>query len=111
MAIAKALGGGLPIGAWLATERAAAGMVAGTHGSTFGGNPPAVAACNAVLDVMLAPGFFERVEATGQLLRSRLQQLAEAYPTLFAALRGEGLLPGLRRLGPAGGFVRQLGAN
>ena len=61
MAVAKALGNGFPIGACLATEQAAAGMVAGTHGSTFGGNPMAVACGNAVLDVMLEPGFFERV--------------------------------------------------
>src|SRR5207244_2499094 len=69
MAIAKALGGGFPIGACLATERAAKGMVAGTHGSTFGGNPLAVAAGNAVLDIMLAPGFFDRVDAMAKLLR------------------------------------------
>src|SRR6202008_947739 len=68
MAIAKALGGGFPVGACLATERAAIGMTAGTHGSTFGGNPLAVAAGNAVLDIMLAPGFFERAEAMANLL-------------------------------------------
>ena len=65
MAVAKALGNGFPIGACLATEKAAAGMVPGTHGSTFGGNPMAVACGNAVLDVMLEPGFFERVERIG----------------------------------------------
>src|SRR5437763_13722578 len=69
MAVAKALGGGFPIGACLATEKAAKGMVAGTHGSTFGGNPLAVAAGNAVLDVMLAPGFLDRVDTMAKLLR------------------------------------------
>ena len=66
MAIAKALGNGFPVGACLATERAAVGMVAGTHGSTFGGNPLAMAAGNAVLDMMLEPGFFDAVDADGQ---------------------------------------------
>src|ERR1700691_5236139 len=72
MALAKGLGGGFPVGACLATERAAQGMAAGTHGSTFGGNPLAMAAANAVLDVMLEPGFFARVERTAALLRRRL---------------------------------------
>ena len=111
MAIAKALGGGFPVGACLATERAAAGMVAGTHGSTFGGNPMAVAAGNAVLDVMLAPGFFERVEAAGKLLRGHLQQLVETYPKLFSELRGSGLLLGIRCVVPAGDFVAKLREN
>ncbi|MGH7088531.1 MAG: aspartate aminotransferase family protein, partial [Stellaceae bacterium] len=78
MAIAKALGGGFPIGACLATERAAIGMVPGTHGSTFGGNPLAVAAGNAVLDVMLEPGFFDKVQATARLFRGRLDELVKA---------------------------------
>ena len=84
MAVAKALGNGFPIGACLATERAAVGMVAGTHGSTFGGNPMAVAAGNAVLDVMLEPGFFERVDATAKLLRG---QARSAGPILSEAVR------------------------
>jgi acetylornithine/N-succinyldiaminopimelate aminotransferase len=111
MAIAKALGGGFPIGACLATERAATGMVAGTHGSTFGGNPLAVAAGNAVLDVMLAPGFFERVDAISQLLWERLDALVRSYPKLFAELRGSGLLLGIRCVVPAGDFVSKLRQN
>ena len=111
MAIAKALGGGFPIGACLATEKAAKGMVAGSHGSTFGGNPLAVAAGNAVLDVMLAPGFLERVDATGRLLRERLDALVRAYPKLFAELRGAGLLLGIRCVVPAGDFVAKLRQN
>ena len=108
MAIAKALGGGFPIGACLATERAAAGMTAGTHGSTFGGNPLAVAAGNAVLDVMLEDGFFAQVEAMARLLLRRLEDFVAAYPKLFAELRGAGLLLGIRCHVPAGDFVAAL---
>jgi acetylornithine/N-succinyldiaminopimelate aminotransferase len=111
MAIAKALGGGFPIGACLATERAACGMGPGTHGSTFGGNPLAVAAGNAVLDVMLEAGFFERVEAMGRLLHGRLANLVETYPRLFAELRGAGLLLGIRCVVPAADFVARLRDN
>jgi acetylornithine/N-succinyldiaminopimelate aminotransferase len=111
MAIAKALGGGFPIGACLATERAATGMVAGTHGSTFGGNPLAVAAGNAVLDVMLAPGFFARVDSMAKLLRERLDSLVRSYPKLFAELRGSGLLLGIRCIVPAADFVAKLRQN
>ena len=111
MAIAKALGGGFPVGACLATERAASGMVAGTHGSTFGGNPLAVAAGNAVLDVMLAPGFFDRVDATAKLLWERLDALARSYPKLFAELRGSGLLLGIRCVVPAAEIVAKLRQN
>src|ERR1043166_5631192 len=95
MAVAKALGNGFPIGACLATEKAASGMVAGTHGSTFGGNPMAVACGNAVLDVMLEPGFFERVDRMAAGLRGRLERLVANYPKLFAELRGSGLLLGI----------------
>jgi acetylornithine/N-succinyldiaminopimelate aminotransferase len=108
MAVAKCLGGGFPIGACLAKERAASGMVPGTHGSTFGGNPLAVAAGNAVLDVMLEPGFFARVEAMGRLLRGRLADLVATYPKLFAELRGAGLLLGIRCVVPAADFVTRL---
>jgi acetylornithine/N-succinyldiaminopimelate aminotransferase len=111
MAIAKALGGGFPIGACLATERAAAGMGAGTHGSTFGGNPLAVAAGNAVLDVMLAPGVLERVDRMAKLLHGRLEALVHSYPQLFAELRGSGLLLGVRCVIPAADFVAKLRQN
>ena len=96
VATAKALGGGFPVGALLATEKAAVGMTFGTHGSTFGGNPLAMAVGNAVLDVMLAPGFFEHVTAMGELLAKRLDQLVATYPKLLAERRGKGLLSGLR---------------
>jgi acetylornithine/N-succinyldiaminopimelate aminotransferase len=108
MAIAKALGGGFPIGACLATEKAAGGMGPGTHGSTFGGNPLAVAAGNAVLDVMLEPGFLTKVEAAANRLRGRLDGLVKAYPKLFAELRGSGLLLGIRCVVPAGDVVTKL---
>jgi acetylornithine/N-succinyldiaminopimelate aminotransferase len=111
MAVAKALGNGLPIGACLATERAAVGMTAGTHGSTFGGNPMAVACGNAVLDVMLEPGFFERVQRVSQLLWNRLDRLVTSYPKLFAEMRGSGLLLGIRCHIPAGDFVTKLRAE
>src|SRR5262249_54715074 len=84
MAVAKALGNGMPIGACLATEQAAVGMVPGTHGSTFGGTPMAVTAGNAVLDVMLEPGFFERVQRVAKLVWGKLEALVAAHPKLFA---------------------------
>ena len=111
MAIAKALGNGFPVGACLATERAAVGMVAGTHGSTFGGNPLAMAAGNAVLDVMLEPGFLSRVETMAERLRTRLEMLVGSYPKLFAELRGSGLLLGIRCIVPAADFVAKLRQN
>jgi acetylornithine/N-succinyldiaminopimelate aminotransferase len=111
MAVAKALGNGFPIGACLATEKAAIGMVAGSHGSTFGGNPMAVAAGNAVMDVMLEPGFFERVQKVSRLLQDRLTTLVGAYPKLFAELRGSGLLLGIRCHVTAGDFVARLRAE
>jgi acetylornithine/N-succinyldiaminopimelate aminotransferase len=113
MAVAKALGNGFPIGACLATEKAAAGMIAGSHGSTFGGNPMAVACGNAVLDVMLEPGFFERADRMARLLRGKLDGLIGAYPRLFAELRGAGLLLGIRcqQALTAGDFVAKLRAE
>src|SRR5438094_9948380 len=88
MAVAKALGNGFPIGACLATEKAAVGMVAGTHGSTFGGNPMAVACGNAVLDVMLEPGFFELSQRIARHLLGKLEALVGIYTKLVDELRG-----------------------
>ncbi len=105
MAVAKALGNGFPIGACLATEQAAVGMVAGSHGSTFGGNPMAVAAANAVLDVMLAPGFFDKVNANARYLWGRLEGLVAKYPKLFERVRGAGMLVGIRCVVTAGDVV------
>ena len=100
MALAKGLGGGFPIGACLATRSAADGMTAGVHGSTFGGNPLAMAVGNAVLDVVLEPGFLENVRRTGVLLKQKLAAVVDAHPGLVAEARGEGLLVGLKCLVP-----------
>ena len=104
MALAKALGGGFPLGACLATAEAAKGMTAGTHGSTFGGNPLAMAAADALLDVVLADGFLERVRRTGLLLKQRLAEIKDRYPQIIAEVRGEGLLVGLRAVVPSGNW-------
>ncbi|UTD27327.1 aspartate aminotransferase family protein [Bradyrhizobium sp. WD16] len=108
MALAKALGGGFPIGACLATAKAAAGMTAGTHGSTFGGNPLAIAAAGAVLDVMLAPGFMDRVRRISGLLKQKLGSLVDRYPDIVSEVRGDGLLIGLKAVVPAGDVVAAL---
>jgi len=100
MALAKALGGGFPLGACLATAEAAKGMVAGTHGSTFGGNPLAMAAAGALLDVVLADGFLARVRRTSLILKQKLAEIRDRYPAVIAEVRGEGLLVGLRAVVP-----------
>ena len=96
MAVAKGLGGGFPIGACLATAAVGDCLTAGSHGSTFGGNPLAMAAGNAVLDVVLADGFLSRVEAIAALMRDRLETLVARYPGVVTEVRGAGLLIGLR---------------
>jgi acetylornithine/N-succinyldiaminopimelate aminotransferase len=96
MAIAKGLGGGFPVGAILATDKAAAGMTAGSHGSTFGGNPLAMAAGNAVLDVVLAEDFLDGVRRWASLLRQRLAEIADLNADIIEEARGEGLLLGLK---------------
>ena len=111
MALAKALGGGFPLGACLATAEAAKGMTAGTHGSTFGGNPLAMAVGNAVLDVVLADGFLERVQRIGLLSSSGSPRSRTAIPSVIAEVRGEGLLIGLRAVVPSGELVDELRAE
>jgi acetylornithine/N-succinyldiaminopimelate aminotransferase len=111
MGVAKALGGGFPLGACLTTAEAGKGMTAGTHGSTFGGNPLAMAAGNAVLDVMLAPGFFERLRGIALLLKQRLAEMKDRHPGVIAEVRGEGLLIGLRSVVPNGQLVDALRAE
>ena len=108
MPIAKALGGGFPVGACLATAEAGKGMTAGTHGSTFGGNPLAMAVGNAVLDVMLEPGFIERVRDIGLKLKQRLAEIKDRHGAVIAEVRGEGLLVGLRMVPPASEMVDEL---
>ena len=108
MPLAKALGGGFPIGACLATAEAASGMTPGSHGSTFGGNPLAIAAANAVLDVMLKPGFFDHVQKMSLLLKQKLASVVDRYPTVLSEVRGEGLLVGVKAVVPSGDLVNAL---
>jgi acetylornithine/N-succinyldiaminopimelate aminotransferase len=96
MAVAKAIAGGFPMGACLATAKAAEGMKAGTHGSTYGGNPMAMACSHAVLDVMLAPGFLEHVRQMGNHLGQQLVGLVERHPEVFEEVRGTGLMRGIK---------------
>ena len=111
MATAKGLGGGFPIGACLATEKAARGMVIGSHGSTYGGNPLAMAAAEAVLDVVANDEFLANVRATGAKLTARLEQFIGNYPELFEGVRGKGLLLGLKLKIEPRGFVAHLRDN
>jgi acetylornithine/N-succinyldiaminopimelate aminotransferase len=108
MSLAKGLGGGFPIGACLATGRAAAGMTAGTHGTTFGGNPLAMTAANAVLDVLLEDGFLERVDQLARGFRTQLDTVAARHPKVFADARGKGLLLGLKCVVPNGDMQTRL---
>ena len=108
MTVAKALGGGFPVGACLATAEAGKGMTAGTHGSTFGGNPLAMAVGNAVLDVMHAPGFIQHVRDMGLLFRQRLAEVKDRHSAVVAEVRGEGLLMGLRMVPPVSEMVDEL---
>jgi acetylornithine/N-succinyldiaminopimelate aminotransferase len=105
MAVAKGIGGGFPLGACLATEEAAKGMVPGTHGSTYGGNPLAMAAGEAVLDVMLADGFLDNVTTMGNRLRQGLEQMIPNHDHLFDSVRGTGLMLGLKLKSDARAFV------
>ena len=111
MATAKGIGGGFPMGACLATEHAARGMGLGTHGSTYGGNPLAMAAGGAVLDVVADPAFLAEVTAKGERLRSRLEQFIGNYPELFELVRGKGLMLGLKMRQESRPFVVHLRDN
>ena len=108
MAIAKGIGGGFPLGACLATEKAARGMVFGTHGSTYGGNPLAMAAGNAVLDAVGNDEFLADVADKGERIRARLEQFIGNYPDLFDSVRGKGLMLGLRMKGEPRPFMVHL---
>jgi acetylornithine/N-succinyldiaminopimelate aminotransferase len=96
MAIAKGIGGGFPLGACLATARAAKGMVAGTHGSTFGGNPLATAVGAAVFDVVTAEGFLDNVLDVALYLKQRLAAFKDAHPNVIEDVRGQGLMVGIK---------------
>ena len=108
MATAKGIGGGFPMGACLATEKAAAGMVIGTHGSTFGGNPLAMAAGQAVLDVVANEEFLASVRAKGERLRSALEQMIPNHDHLFESVRGTGLMLGVKMKSDSRAFVNYL---
>ncbi|WP_281254077.1 MULTISPECIES: aspartate aminotransferase family protein [Sphingomonas] len=105
IAAAKGIGGGFPLGACLATAEAAKGMVFGTHGSTYGGNPLAMAAGEAVLDVILADGFLDNVTRMGERLRAALEQMIPNHDQLFAGVRGHGLMLGLKLTSDSRRFV------
>ncbi len=105
MSVAKGIGGGFPLGACLASEHAAKGMVAGTHGSTYGGNPLAMAVGETVLDVIEAPGFLDNVATKGARLRQALEQMIPNHDHLFAEVRGEGLMLGLKLKSDSRRFV------
>jgi acetylornithine/N-succinyldiaminopimelate aminotransferase len=96
MAVAKAVGGGFPLGACLATEAVAKNMTPGTHGSTFGGNPLGTAVGMAVLDVILEAGFLEEVQRKALLFKQRLAALKDEFPHIIEEIRGEGLMLGLK---------------
>lgn len=113
MMVAKGIGGGFPLGAVLATEAAAAGMTAGTHGSTYGGNPLGCAVGAKVMEIVAEPGFLAAVNAKGGFLRQRLEGLVASHPEIFEEVRGVGLMLGLKcKVAPgelvAAGYARQL---
>jgi acetylornithine/N-succinyldiaminopimelate aminotransferase len=96
MAVAKGIGGGFPMGAFIATTEAAKGMVAGVHGTTYGGNPLAMAVGNAVFDIVSEPAFMQHVEQTALLMKQKLASLKDRFPSVIAEVRGQGLLIGLK---------------
>jgi acetylornithine/N-succinyldiaminopimelate aminotransferase len=105
---AKGLGGGFPVAACLATADAARGLTAGVHGTTFGGNPLAMAIANAVLDVVLAPGFLDNVARLGLIAKQKLAALADAHPGIIEEVRGQGLMIGLKLKVSPGDFAALL---
>ena len=111
MAVAKGIGGGFPLGACLATEEAASGMVAGTHGSTYGGNPLAMAVGNAVLDVILADDFLQHVRDVSLVFRQRLASLADRFPDVIEEIRGEGLMLGIKAKVPSADLLKAIRAE
>ncbi|RYC10027.1 aspartate aminotransferase family protein [Ciceribacter ferrooxidans] len=111
MAVAKGIGGGFPLGACLATADAASGMKAGTHGSTYGGNPLAMAVGNAVLDVILADGFLEHVRDVALVFRQGLAALHDRFPDVIEEIRGEGLMLGIKAKVPNAELLQAMRAE
>ncbi|TCU38407.1 aspartate aminotransferase family protein [Rhizobium azibense] len=110
MAVAKGIGGGFPLGACLATADAASGMRAGTHGSTYGGNPLAMAVGSAVLDVILAEGFLQHVRDVALVFRQGLASLKDRYPDVIEDVRGEGLMLGIKAAVPSSDLLQAIRA-
>ncbi len=108
MLLAKGLGGGFPVGAILATEAVSNSFTPGSHGTTFGGNPLAMAVGNAVLDVLLADGFLDQVVANGKALKDGLAAMAQRHPAVIAEVRGAGLMLGLKLVVPNLDFIARL---
>ena len=111
MTVAKALGGGFPVGAVLATAEAAKGMTVGTHGTTYGGNPLAMAVGNEAVAMILEPGFLEHVGKVAGFLHQQLGALIAAHPDVFDGVRGQGLMIGLKMKTDAGAFIALARAN
>ena len=109
--IAKGIGGGFPLGACLVTKKVSVGMTPGTHGSTFGGNPLAMAAGNAVLDVIFEKNFFENVKKKGQYLEQGLEKIKAKYPKIIGEIRGLGLIRGLKMIIDNVEFMKKLMEN
>ncbi len=111
MTVAKGIGGGFPLGAVLATAEAADGMTVGTHGTTYGGNPLAMAVGNAAIDLALAPGFLDHVNKVANYLHQQLGALVAGHPDLFEGVRGQGLMIGLKMKTPSAEFLAAARAN
>ena len=111
MTVAKGIGGGFPLGAVLATAEAAKGMTVGTHGTTYGGNPLAMAVGNAAIDLVLAPGFLDHVNRIANYLHQQLGALVSGHPDLFDSVRGQGLMIGLKMKTPPAEFLAAARAN
>lgn len=111
MTVAKGIGGGFPLGAVLATAEAAKGMTVGTHGTTYGGNPLAMAVGNAAIDIVLAPGFLDHVNKIANYLHQQLGALVAGHPHLFESVRGQGLMIGIKMKTPSADFIAAARAN
>jgi len=111
MTVAKGIGGGFPLGAVLATAEAAKGMTVGTHGTTYGGNPLAMAVGNAAIDLVLAPGFLDHVNKVANYLHQQLGALVAGHPAMFESVRGQGLMIGLKMKTPSADFIAAARAN
>ncbi len=106
--IAKGIGGGFPLGACLVTKKVSVGMTAGSHGSTFGGNPLAMAVGNAVLDIIFEKGFLENVKEKGKYFDQGLKKIKTKYPKIIEEIRGIGLIKGIKMLVDNAEFIKKL---